>query len=179
MTQEENLFLFLFFSICLQELKPFLKHFNPRIELCKKKTQRIERLFFFEEIWLKDLIFSCQKIDSKIFELFFIWLKNRLWLKELNPFSWNLTKIEELNFFWKKKEMTQRIELSFWNRSERIKLLLRETWLEYFFEENHSKNWTFSYDSQNWTIFEKWFTEFNASSQHDFKNWTHFFLTNS
>ena len=58
-----------FFSTCLQELNPFLKHFTPRIELCKEKTQRIE-LFFFEEVWLKDLIFFVKKLTQRFLNFF-------------------------------------------------------------------------------------------------------------
>ena len=76
------------------------------------------------------------------------------WLKESNPFFW--TQLKKLNFCWKntkndllknskksnhlQKKMTQRIEPSF-----------QYVWM----------NWTHLIDdSQNWTLFWKWFTEF-------------------
>ena len=114
-----------------------------RIELFSNMTQRIE-IFFF-------------KYDAKNWTLFL-----RIWLKELNSFSLNMTqrlkpfslnltqRIEPFSYLTRRIEffLTCRKELSlFLNMTERI---------EPFFSCN-SKNWTFFLwnDSKNWTLSQK------------------------
>ena len=107
-----------------------------------------------------NFFFQC---DSKNW----IWLKGlnfffSVWFNELNPF-W--TWLKELNLFF--LTMTQRIELSFRNKSF-FWIGLKE--LIFFCEKYHSKYWTFfmtqrierclECGSKKW-FFETWLTELN------------------
>ena len=95
-------------------------------------TQRIEPFFL---TWLKDLTFFS---DSQTWTFFFL-----MWLEELD-FFFGL----KVHFFFKKKKVTQRIEL--------------------FFSQNVSKNWT----SLSYELFFSWLKELNSFFfQYDSKNW--------
>ena len=164
---------FFFFSICLKELNAF---------------------FFFEEIWLKDLLFFFEKkrltlrieCDSKT------WTFSKLWLTELNPSSQHDSK--NWTLFWQIADSKYYLILfgKYDSKNWTFFEYDSKTWTslfdflwpkEFFFWKNHSKNWIFSKEnvSKNWTIFsifdKKRFTDLNLSFQHDSKKIETFFST--
>ena len=153
-----------------------------------------EMIFFFEKIWLTELIFWLWLTELNFFFEFdsqnWTFLKRKL-LKELNSFFWYDSKNWTLF-----SDMTQRIELLFSDKTRRIELLLLNTtqqsepffyWLkELKFFQCDSKSLFRKNDSKHFTLlkiwlkkiklfFEKlWLTEWNPSFQFDSKNWTLF-----
>ena len=133
-------------------------------------TQRIEPFF---SMWFKEFF---HKNDSKHFTLFKIWLQelNLFWLnmtQRIESFfkyyskNWTLFNIwlEELNIFfnrtfsiWLKKIKFFQYVLKSWT----LFLVWPQEWTFWKNESNiwtlfehDSKNWIFSYDSNNWALF--------------------------
>ena len=138
----------LFSNISLQELN-----------FVRKRHKELNVFFFFEEIWLKELI--CQKNWLKDFWIFFHMTKELTVTRRIESFLLKFGKNRTNWIFFRKKEMTQRIELSFWNMSERIKLLLRETWLEDFFWTKSRKLLNLFLWLKELNFLRTWLTELN------------------
>ena len=150
MTQKNWTFIEPFFLSMTQRFELFFWNMTQKnwiLFLSKYDSKRIES-FFVSEIWLKkNCIFFFWNMTQKELNLFslenwtfLIWI----WFKELN-LLWVLLKVFHIwfkDFFKKKNQMTQRIEI-FYN------IWLKE--LTLFFFEHMFKNWFFSV----------WFTELN------------------
>ena len=151
-----------FFLVCRKELSLIL-NMAQWIELFPCLPQRIEPYSKYGSMnWI-----GFSNVTQRI-ELFSL-----MWLTELTFFFpydsqnwtfWNMTRGNELTFFFKKP---QRIECFFnisqrtdFSLTQRIEFFLRRKELNLFLFD--SKNWTFfsKYDSKNWTFFSSiWLKE--------------------
>ena len=138
-----------FFLIRLTDLNPSSLNMTQRIELFESVTQRIE---LFENMTQRIELFW--KYDSKIITLFAVKMTQRIELF----LRIRLDRIE-LFFEYDSKNLTL-----FWIRLKELNLFL-----------NDSKNWSFFFDLQNWTLsFLNMTQRLELVFEYDSKNWTSF-----